>query len=76
MQVGNLQVDTALQRIHSLEAALQLQQGQAKQMVLRLPQLLVYQPAVLQELMQLLVRLLGDNIEAARDIVLQDPKVG
>lgn len=71
-----MQVDTALQRIHSLETVLQLQPGQAKQIVLRLPKLLSYNPTVLQELVQLLMKLLGGNLEPARKLVLREPKVG
>lgn len=75
IQISNLAVHTALQRIQKLETTLQLQSGEARQLVLRAPQLLVYNPAVLGEQMESLTRLMDNNFQAARSLVLQEPKV-
>jgi hypothetical protein len=73
-QVAQLKIETCSKRLAALQEALQLQQEAAGRLVLRQPQLLVMRTELLQQLVGQLVQLLG-GVEAARKLVLQDPKV-
>lgn len=75
LQVGNLQIHTVLQRADALDSCLQLQAGQGRNLAIRTPQLMTLPPAQLQQLVLDLSRLLGNKLEAARQLVLQEPKV-
>lgn len=75
-QIANLRVETCLQRVAALESVLQLQQGQAAQLVLRLPQLLVLPPDAVSAKVQQLLALQDGQLPAVRKLVLADPKVG
>lgn len=70
-----MRVETCLQRVAALESALELQQGQAAQLVLRLPQLLLLQPSAVVDKVQQLLALLDGQLPAVRQLVLADPKV-
>ncbi|WIA35601.1 hypothetical protein OEZ86_004022 [Tetradesmus obliquus] len=72
--IAHLQVETCSKRLAALQAALQLPQEAAGQLVLRAPQLLLLKAEQLQQLVGELVQLLG-GVEAARKLVLQAPEV-
>ncbi|KAF6266451.1 hypothetical protein COO60DRAFT_1633044 [Scenedesmus sp. NREL 46B-D3] len=71
--VVNLQVETCSKRLAALQAALHLPEEVAGRLVLRLPQLLLLKADLLQHLVGELVQLVG-GIDAARKLVLEDPK--
>jgi cytochrome c-type biogenesis protein CcmH/NrfG len=75
LQVVHLQVETVSKRLAALQEALQLPQDAAGRLVLREPQLLLLKVDLLQQLVGEVVEMVGGP-DAARKLVLQDPKVG
>jgi hypothetical protein len=75
LQVVNLQVETIRKRLAALQDALQLPEDAAGRLALREPQLLLLKAELLQQLVGEIVQLTG-GVDAARKLVLEDPKVG
>eukprot|EP00775_Hariotina_reticulata_P008617 gene8617-8798_t len=73
--VLSLAADSWTARLQGLEGLLQLDTGQVSQLVLREPQLLLRRPEALERMMKELVQLLDGDGEAARKLVLEEPKV-
>lgn len=74
LQVTNLKHQTCLDRISNLQHLLQLTPGEASQMVLRLPQLLLYTHDKLAGLVNGISELLG-GLDKAKVLALKEPQV-
>lgn len=74
LQLANLKHQTCVDHLTRLQQLLHLDPSQVTQLVLRLPQLLLYAPAKLDRLFQGLAEL-AQGQDKARKLVLQSPKV-
>jgi hypothetical protein len=74
LQLSNLKHQTCVDQLTHLQQLLQLTPSQATQLVLRLPQLLIYAPAKLDRLFQGLAELVQGQ-DKAKELVLKSPKV-
>jgi len=74
LQVTNLKHQTCLDRISNLQHLLHLTPGEASQLVLRLPQLLLYTPGKLAGLVNGISEVLG-GLDKAKALALKEPQV-
>lgn len=74
LQVDGLLIESCHSRLVALKHALELQEGAAEQLAIRVPHLLLLRPTLIFQLGSELQQLLG-GVEQARELVLRDPRV-